>query len=57
MSERKLLIVDDEECIRYVLEEAFSRAGYTVRSAKSAEEAAQKQLAAVEISKKKRGKK
>ncbi len=39
MSEKKLLIVDDEECIRYVLEEAFSRAGYTVRSAENAEEA------------------
>ena len=39
MSERKLLIVDDEECIRDMLEEAFSRAGYTVRSAENAEEA------------------
>ncbi len=39
MSERKLLVVDDEESIRDMFEEAFSRAGYLVQSAESAEEA------------------
>jgi len=39
MSKRKLLVVDDEEFIREMLEEVFSRDGYIVRSAESAEEA------------------
>ncbi len=39
MSKRNLLVVDDEEFIRDLLEEVFSRAGYVVRSAESAEEA------------------
>ena len=37
--ERKILVVDDEESIRKVLEDAFSQAGYDVRSAESAEKA------------------
>ena len=39
MSEKKILVVDDEENIRDVFEQAFSRAGYMVRLAESAEEA------------------
>jgi DNA-binding response OmpR family regulator len=39
MSKRKLLIVDDEVAIRNMYEQAFSRGGYKVRSAESAEEA------------------
>lgn len=39
MSERKILIVDDEADIRNVFERAFSKAGYAVRSAASGEEA------------------
>lgn len=37
--EKKILIVDDEKMIRTMLEKAFSREGYTVYSAESAEEA------------------
>ena len=39
MSEKKILVVDDEEVIRSTFELAFSKKGYTVRCAKSAEEA------------------
>ena len=39
MVERKILVVDDEAQIREVLEMAFNKAGYTVRSAAGAEEA------------------
>jgi CheY-like chemotaxis protein len=39
MTEKKLLVVDDEEMIRDLFEQAFSRAGYTVQTAKSAEDA------------------
>ena len=39
MSEKKVLVVDDEENIRYIFEQAFSRTGYMVRLAESAEEA------------------
>jgi len=39
MAERKLLVVDDDESIREMLEEAFSKAGYEVRLAESAEKA------------------
>ncbi len=39
MTERKILIVDDDESIRDMLEEAFSKAGYAVQSAESAEKA------------------
>ena len=39
MSNRKILVVDDEEAIRNLFEQAFSRDGYKVRSAESAEEA------------------
>ena len=39
MSEKKILIVDDEVDIRNVFEKAFSRAGYAVRSAASGSEA------------------
>jgi len=39
MIQKKLLIVDDEEAIRYLLEQGFSRAGYEVASAPSAEHA------------------
>ena len=38
MSEKKILVVDDEVHIRDMLEQAFSKAGYTVRLAESAEE-------------------
>jgi CheY-like chemotaxis protein len=37
--EKKILVVDDEELIRELLENVFTRAGYAVRSASSAEEA------------------
>ena len=37
--EKKILVVDDEETIRDILVEAFQEAGYTVKSAESAEEA------------------
>ena len=36
---REILVVDDERMIRSMLEKAFSREGYTVYSAESAEEA------------------
>lgn len=39
MKRNKILVVDDEEAIREMLEEAFSRAGYQVRSTESAEAA------------------
>ncbi len=39
MSEKKILVVDDEEAIINLLTQAFSRAGYIVRSAQSAETA------------------
>ena len=37
MPKRKLLVVDDEESIRDVLSQLFSKAGYIVRLAESAE--------------------
>lgn len=37
--EKKILVVDDEELIRRLLENVFTRAGYVVRCAGSAEEA------------------
>ncbi len=39
MSNRKILVVDDEEAILNLFEQAFSRDGYKVRTAESAEEA------------------
>ncbi len=39
MSNRKILVVDDEEAILNMFERAFSRGGYKVRTAESAEEA------------------
>ena len=39
MDEKKILIVDDDDTIREVLEKAFSKAGYCVRLATGAEEA------------------
>lgn len=39
MSEKKVLVVDDEEKIRDIFEQAFNKAGYVVRLAESAEEA------------------
>jgi len=39
MSDKKILVVDDEKAIINLLTQAFSRAGYTVRSAQSAEDA------------------
>ncbi len=39
MIEKMILVVDDEENIRDLLEQAFSPAGYVVRLAESAEEA------------------
>ncbi len=39
MAEEKILVVDDEEQIRQMLEMAFTRAGYAARTAESAEEA------------------
>ena len=39
MSKRKILVVDDVVAIRNMFEQAFSRGGYEVRSAESAEEA------------------
>jgi CheY-like chemotaxis protein len=39
MSEKKILVVDDEEVIRSTFEMAFSKKGYTVRCAERAEEA------------------
>ncbi|MDY6970827.1 MAG: response regulator [Thermodesulfobacteriota bacterium] len=37
--ERRILVVDDEEEIRFMLERSFSKEGFTVRCAGSAEEA------------------
>ena len=39
MNNNKILVVDDEAPIRDILEKAFSRIGYSVRSAASGEEA------------------
>lgn len=39
MKERKILVVDDEKGIRDLLNKVFSKAGYVVRSAETAEEA------------------
>lgn len=39
MPEKKVLIIDDEVAILNMFKKAFSQAGYTVRSAESAEEA------------------
>jgi len=39
MSDKKILVVDDEEAIINLLTQAFSRAGYIVRSAPNAENA------------------
>ncbi|MBN2125031.1 MAG: response regulator [Deltaproteobacteria bacterium] len=41
MSEKKILVVDDEESIRELLEQAFIREGYEVLTADSAEKAAE----------------
>ena len=37
--EKKILVVDDEEMLRTLFEDAFTSAGYTVRSAAGGEEA------------------
>jgi DNA-binding response OmpR family regulator len=39
MSDQKILVVDDEKAIISLLKQAFSRAGFEVRAAESAEEA------------------
>jgi DNA-binding response OmpR family regulator len=39
MSDKKILVVDDEKAIISLLKQAFSRAGFDVRPAESAEEA------------------
>ena len=39
MDEKRILVVDDEQQIRDMYSQAFSRAGYMVKTAKSAEEA------------------
>jgi DNA-binding response OmpR family regulator len=39
MSDKKILVVDDEKAIISLLKQAFSRAGFEVRPAESAEEA------------------
>ncbi len=39
MEERKILVVDDEELIRDLFGQVFARAGYSVGTAESAEEA------------------
>lgn len=41
MSERKILVVDDEVEVRSVFQRAFERGGYTVRTAAGGEEALQ----------------
>jgi CheY-like chemotaxis protein len=37
--EKKILVVDDDEVIRYMYKKTFKNAGYSVRSAETAEEA------------------
>jgi CheY-like chemotaxis protein len=39
MTEKKILVVDDEKLIRDLFEQAFSRAGYAVQTVESAEDA------------------
>jgi DNA-binding response OmpR family regulator len=39
MSNKKILVVDDEEAIRDILKQGFTNAGYEVLAARSAEEA------------------
>ena len=39
MTEKRILVVDDEEQIRHLYQQAFTQAGYTVHTAASAEEA------------------
>ena len=39
MSENMILVVDDDESIRDIFEIAFSKSGYSVRCAESAEKA------------------
>ena len=39
MSQKKIFVIDDEEAIRDILEQLFSKAGYLVRSTGSAEAA------------------
>ncbi len=39
MSQKKVLVVEDEVLVRLMLDEVFQRAGYTVRAVESAEEA------------------
>jgi DNA-binding NtrC family response regulator len=39
VSEKAILIVDDEEAIRKVFSKAFEKSGFTVRVAESAEKA------------------
>ena len=39
MDEKKILVVDDEEVIRELMEQAFNRFGYTVRTAENSEKA------------------
>ncbi|MCP4352429.1 MAG: response regulator [Desulfobacterales bacterium] len=39
MNEKKILIVEDDQLIRYVFEEGFENAGYTVKTAEHAEQA------------------
>lgn len=39
MTEKKILVVDDEKQIRDIFEQFFSRSGYTVQTVESAEEA------------------
>ncbi|MEW6263294.1 MAG: response regulator [Thermodesulfobacteriota bacterium] len=39
MEEKRIMVVDDEKEIREIFEETFSKAGYSVQTAESAEEA------------------
>jgi CheY-like chemotaxis protein len=39
MTEKKILVVDDEKLIRDLFEQAFTRAGYAVQTVESAEDA------------------
>lgn len=39
MAEKKILVVDDEETIREMMEQVFSKAGYQVKTAESGEAA------------------